>query len=171
VYNLLVREQRDIKTVEVKSKMEAIEILRRSDVFHYLEENELKIVEKMCTPQVFEAGTIICKQDIEEKNIYVIEEGLVSILLELGPTDKRQIQTAANFECFGWAATIPPFRCTATAKALERTRVLAFTGMELRNLIYTNPKLCAEIAGGVAYVISQRLRAAFNQLMGVAYQD
>ena len=151
--------------------MEAIEVLRRSDVFHYLEEDELELVEKMCTPQVFEAGAIICKQDKEEENIYIIEEGLVSIILELGPTDKRQIQTAANFECFGWSATIPPFRCAATAKALERTKALAFNGRELRNLIYTDPKLCAEIAGGVAYVISQRLRAAFTQLMGVTYQD
>jgi len=151
--------------------MEAIEVLRRSDVFHYLEEDELKLAEKMCTPQVFEAGAIICRQDVEAENIYVIEEGLVSILLELGPTDKRQIQTATNFECFGWSATIPPFRSSSTAKALERTRVLAFNGRELRNLISTNPKLCAEIAGGVAYVISQRLRAAFSQLMGVSYQD
>lgn len=151
--------------------MEVIEVLKRSDIFHYLDENELKLVENMCTRQVFETGTIICKQDSEEGNIYVIEEGLISIILELGPTDKRQIQTATNFECFGWSATIPPFRCIATAKALERTRVLAFNGMELRNLIYTNPKLCAEIAGGVAYVISQRLRISFAQLMGVTYQD
>jgi len=151
--------------------MERLEVLRRSDIFHYLDENELKAVEKMCTPEVFEAGTTICKQDREEGKIYVIEEGLVSILLELGPTDKRQIQAASNFECIGWSATIPPFNCTATAKALEKTKTLAFDGRELRNLIYTNPKLCAEIAGGVAYVISQRLRAAFTQLMGVAYQD
>lgn len=151
--------------------MEPIEVLRRSDVFHYLEEDELKEVVKMGTPQVFEAGTIICRQDKEEENVYVIEEGLVSILLELGPTERRQIQTAANFECFGWSATVPPFRCTSTAKAIEKTKVLAFKGMELRNLISTNPKLCAEIAGGVAYVISQRLRAAFSQLMGVTYQD
>lgn len=151
--------------------MDKAEILKRSDVFHYLDDEELKIVEKMATPMVFEAGTIICKQDTEAENIYVIEEGLVSIILELGPTDKRQIQTANKFECFGWSATIPPFRSTCTAKALERTKVLAFKGKELRNLIYTNPKLCAEIAGGVAYVISQRLRAAFSQLMGVTYQD
>ena len=151
--------------------MEAIEVLRKSDVFHYLEEDELKEVAQMCTPQVFETGTIICRQDKEEENIYVIEEGLVSILLEMGPTEKRQIQTATNFECFSWSATVPPFRCTSTAKALERTKVLTFKGKELRNLIYTNPKLCAGIAGGVAYVISQRLRAAFSQLMGVSYQD
>ena len=151
--------------------METIEVLKRSDIFHYIEEDELKEVAKMCTPMTFETGTLICRQDKEGENVYIIEDGLVSIILELGPTDKRQIQTATNFECFGWSATVPPFRCTSTVKALEKTKVLAFKGMELRNLIYTNPKLCAEIAGGVAYVISQRLRAAFSQLMGVTYQD
>jgi CRP-like cAMP-binding protein len=151
--------------------MEPIEVLRKSDIFHYLEENELRLAAEMCTPRVFEAGTTICRQDTEAENIYVVEEGLVSIILELGPTDKRQIQTATDFECFGWSATIPPFRYSSTSKAVERTKVLVFNGMELRNLISSNPKLCAEIAGGVAYVISQRLRAAFSQLMGVSYQD
>lgn len=151
--------------------MDKLEVLKRSDVFHYLDDDDLRAVEKMCTLEVFEAGTIICRQGEEHEKLYVIEEGLVSIILELGPTDKRQIQAASNFECIGWSASIPPFRTTCAAKALERTKVLAFNGRELRNLIYTNPKLCAEIAGGVAYVISQRLRAAFTQLMGVAYQD
>ena len=151
--------------------MDKLEVLRKSDVFHYLEDGELKEVEKMCMPEVFEAGTIICKQDKEQDKLYVIEEGLVSVLLELGPTDKRQIQAASNFECVGWSASIPPYRCTCSARAMEKTKVLAFNGKELRNLVYTNPKLCAAIAGGVAYVISQRLRAAFTQLMGVAYQD
>ena len=151
--------------------MDKLEVLGRSDVFHYLVEDDLKVVEKMCTSEVFEPGTIICKQGREQDKLYVIEEGLVSILLELGKFDQRQIQAASSFECFGWSASIPPYRCTCTVKAVERTKVLAVNGMELRNLVYTNPKLCAEIAGGVAYVISQRLRAAFTQLMGVTYQD
>jgi CRP/FNR family cyclic AMP-dependent transcriptional regulator len=151
--------------------MDRIEVLRKSDVFHYLEDDELRAVEKMATEEVFEPGAIIFRQDKDAEKIYVIEEGLVSICLEMGPTDKRQIQAATNFECFGWVATIPPFRRLCMAKAVERTKVLTFNGMELRNLINTNPKLCAEIAGGVAYVISRRLQAAFTQLMGVTYQD
>jgi CRP-like cAMP-binding protein len=151
--------------------MDKLEVLKRSDVFHYLDDDDLKVVGEMCTSEVFEAGEIICRQDKESEKLYVIEDGLVSVLLELGPTDRRQIQAASNFECFGWSASIPPYRCVCSVKALERTKVLAFHGKELRNLVYTNPKLCAEIAGGVAYVISQRLRAAFSQLMGVAYQD
>jgi CRP-like cAMP-binding protein len=151
--------------------MDTTEIIRRSDIFHYLDEDELRAVAKMCARQVFEAGTTICKQDAEESNTYLIEDGLVGIILEMGPRDKRQIQTAVNFECFGWSATIPPYRCVATAKALENTTVLVFKGRELRELVDSNPKLCAKIAGGVAYVISQRLRSAFTQLMGVTYQD
>ena len=151
--------------------MEKLEVLRRSDIFHYLDENGLKAVAKMCKEQVFEPGTIIFRQDKEADKIYVVEEGLVSVLLELGPTDRRQLQAASNFEAFGWTATIPPFRHLATVKALERTKVLVFDGKELRNLIDTNPKLCCEVAGGVAYVISQRLRTAYAQLMGCTYQD
>jgi CRP-like cAMP-binding protein len=151
--------------------MDKLEVLKRSDIFHYLDEADLKIVEKMATGEVFEPGEIIFRQDKHAERIYIIEDGLVSILLEMGPTDKRQIQSASNFQCFGWSATIPPFRRLCMVKAVERTKVLAFDGMELRNLVDTNPKLCAEIAGGVAYVISQRLKSAFEQLMGCTYQD
>ena len=45
--------------------MNTLEVLRRSDIFHYLDEDELKLVEKMCTPQVFETGAVICRQDAE----------------------------------------------------------------------------------------------------------
>ena len=151
--------------------MNKLEVLKRSDLFHYLDENDLKVVAEMCVREEFKPGEIIFRQGRDAEKIYVIEEGLVSLLLELGTTDKRQIQAASNFECFGWAATIPPYRRLNMAKAEEKTKVLAFDGKELRNLVNTNPKLCAEIAGGVAYVISQRLRAAFSQLMGDAYQD
>ncbi|GAH60273.1 unnamed protein product [marine sediment metagenome] len=151
--------------------MDKLEVLRRSDVFHYLDDEDLKTVAEMCTTEVFEAGKTIFRQDQENEKLYVIEDGLVSVLLELGLTDKRQIQAASNYECFGWSASIPPYRSVCTVKAMEKTKVLAFKGKDLRNLVYTNPKLCAGIAGGVAYVISQRLRDSFSQLMGVTYQD
>ena len=151
--------------------MDKLEVLRRSDVFHYLDDEDLKAVAEMCTEEVFEAGKTIFRQDRENEKMYVIEDGLVSVLLELGPTDRRQIQSASNYECFGWSASIPPYRSICTVKALEKTKVLAFKGKDLRNLVYTNPKLCVEIADGVAYFISQRLRDSFSQLMGVSYQD
>lgn len=151
--------------------MDKLEVLKRSDLFHYLDESDLKKVAEMCTVEEFKPGEIIFRQGKEAEKVYVIESGLVSLQLELGSTERRQIQAASNFECFGWAATVPPYRRLSMAKAVEKTRVLAFDGMELRNLVDTDPKLCAEIAGGAAYVISLRIRSAFSQLMGDAYQD
>ncbi len=151
--------------------MDKLEVLKKSDVFHYLEDAALRVIAEMCTAEVFEPGAIICKQGKEQDKLYVIEEGLVGVFLELGPLDCRQIQAGANSESFGWSALIPPHLCTTTVKALERTRVFVFNGKDLCNLIDTDPRLYAKITEGVGYVVSQRLRAAFNQLMGVTYQD
>ena len=150
--------------------MDALEVMRKSDVFQYLSDDELKELEKMCRHEVFEPGTTIFRQDKEAIEMYVIEEGSVSILFELSPADLRQIQAASNFECFGWAATMPPYRRQRTVKALEKTKVLTFSGEEIHNLINTNPRLLANIMVGVAHVIYKRLQTAFTQLMGVTYQ-
>ena len=149
--------------------MDKLEVLKRSDIFHYLDEDDLKTIGDMATEETFKPGEIIFRQGEDSDKIYVIEEGLVSIIIELGPTDKRQVQAATNLECFGWSATIPPYRRVRTAKALEKTKVYSFNGMELRKLVHTNPRLCAAIAGGVAYVISQRLKMAFEQIIGFTY--
>ena len=150
--------------------MDAIEVLRRSDVFHYLDDDDLREMGKMCTAETFEAGVTLFKQNRELEKLYVIQKGCVAIQLELGVTDRRQMQAANAFECVGWEATIPPFRAMTTVQALETTTVLAFNGKAMRNLYFTNPSLCCACAGGVAYVISQRLKSAFSQLMGVASQ-
>jgi CRP-like cAMP-binding protein len=92
-------------------------------------------------------------------------------MLELGPTDRRQIQAVSDFGCFSWTAVIPPYHHICTAKALEKTRVLAFDGKQLRELVNVDPRLCSEVMAGIAFVMSQKLRMSFTQLMGVTYQD
>ena len=150
--------------------MEMAEVLSRSELFHTLNDEEFREVERLCRRHEFEAGTIIFRQDKEAEDIYIVESGLVSLLLELSPMDMRQIQAVSDYECFGWSAIVPPYQRSCTAKAVEKTKVLAFNGKDLRYLFFTNPMLCANITSGVAYVLSQRLRATYNQLMGVTYQ-
>jgi signal-transduction protein with cAMP-binding, CBS, and nucleotidyltransferase domain len=151
--------------------MEKLEVLRRADVFQLLDEEELRELAEMCTEEVFEPGTIILSQSGPSEKLYIIAEGLVSINLEISPLDVRQIQAASNFQCIGWTSTIPPYKGLGTIKAIERTKVLAFHGKRLRALVYTKPALTAKIAGGIAQVISGRLRKAYEQCLGVTYED
>ena len=151
--------------------METVEAMKKADVFSRLSEEDLTELAKLCRYEEFEAGTTIFRQDTAATDMYVVEDGLVSIMLELGPTDRRQIQAVSDFGCFSWPAMVPPYNHVCTAKALEKTRVLAFDGKQLRELINVNPRLCAEVLAGVAYVMAQKLRMSFTQLMGVTYQD
>jgi len=151
--------------------MDKLEVLRKCELFRELNDEQLSLVEKMCTSEVFEPGAIICKQDRKENKIYVIEEGLVAIILEAGPLSQRQVQAASNFEVVGWSALIEPYISTATAKAMEKTKVLVFDAHELGHLFHTKPDIMYKVGSAVACVVAKRLRYAYTQLLGVTSQD
>ncbi len=151
--------------------MNKVELLKRSDLFRELDGEHLALVAKIATHQVFDAGTIIYKQGSITERIYVIEQGIVGIILEVGPLAQRQVQAAANFESFGWSAMIPPYTSTATVKALETTRVIGFNGRELTAYCNTHSEVGFKIMQAVARVISARLRQTYAQLLGVIDED
>lgn len=151
--------------------MDKIEVLKRSDLFRELDDEHLALVAKIGTDQVFDAGTVIYKQGAVAELIYVVEDGLVGIILEVGPLAQRQVQAAANFESFGWSAMIPPYSRTATVKALEQTKVIVFNGRELSAFCTTYCDVGFKIMQAVARVIAERLRQAYIQLLGVTDED
>ena len=151
--------------------MDKLEILERSDLFRELKDKQISLIGKLCTAEVYEAGTIIHRANTMIDKLYIVEEGLVGIILEPGPLSHRQLQAVCNFETFGWEALIPPHLATATAKALEKTKVLAFNGKELCDLCQSTPDVGCPICQGVARVVAHRLHAAYMQCLGVTAQD
>ena len=143
-------------------------VLRKCDMFRALDDKQLREVEKMCVPGEFEAGTIVCKQGCKEEKLYVVEHGAAGIILEVGPLAQRQVQAVTDYEVFGWSAMLAPYTCTATVKALEKTKVLAFDGQELSALCVTKPEIGCKVSRGIARVVAARLHQAYAQLLGVA---
>ena len=147
--------------------MDKIEVLKRSDLFRELDDEHLALAGETGNDQVFDGGTVIYKQGSTADLIYVIEEGLVGIILEVGPLSQRQVQAAANFESFGWSAMIPPYTRTATVKTLEQTKVIVFDGRELTAFCTAHGEEGFKIMQALARVIAERLRQAYVQLLGV----
>ena len=142
-------------------------VLRKCDMFRSLDDKQLREVEKMCDYERFEAGTVICKQGNKEEKLFVVEHGAVGIILEVGPLAQRQVQAVTDYEVFGWSAMLDPYICTATVKALENTKALAFNGLELSGLCVTRPEIGCRMSRGIARVIAGRLRQSYAQLLGV----
>ncbi len=151
--------------------MTKLEVLKRCPFVRELDDAQLSEIAKLGKFEEYKPGENVCRQGRSQEKIYVIEEGLVGLYLELGPVTQRQIQTASNFEVVGWSAMLPPFRCTAMVRAIESTRVLAFDGKELIDLCNTRPDIGNKVHRGLASAIAVRLHNAFTQLMGVCVQD
>lgn len=151
--------------------MDKIEVLKRSDLLRDMTDEQLGVLEEMCTPEMFEPGTIISKQGRIEEKVYIIEEGLVGIILEVGPLAQRQVQAVCDFETFGWSGMIQPHTSTATVKAIEKTKVLGFDGQQLCDLCLTKPEIGCKLGRAMARVVATRLRQAYTQLLGVTSQD
>ena len=151
--------------------MNKFEILKRCDLFRNLDDEQLRIVEKLCTSEVFEPGAIICKQGTHADKLYLIEHGTVGIILEVGQLSQRQVQAATDCEVVGWSALIEPYILTATVKAIEKTTVLAFDAHELGHLLRDRPDMEHKIGHGLVYVVARRLNEAYKQLLGITAQD
>lgn len=147
--------------------MTKIEVFKRCPFVRELNDEQLKFLANMCFSEVFEVGESLVKQGRTQEEIYLIEDGLVGIYLELGPMTQRQLQSASNFEVIGWSAMIPPYRAHNTVKAIETTKVLTFKGKELVKLCDTHSEIACKIHRGLATVIAERLEHAFTQLLGV----
>ena len=147
--------------------MNKLEVLEKSDLFGGLDNEQLSLVAELCTSEVFESGETICKQGKKLDKLYIIEDGLAGVFLELGPTTRRQIRASSRFETFGWSALLPSRRSGTTSVALERTKVLACDGQELVNLCRSNHDICFKVQGGLLQVVLGRLDNAYVQLMGV----
>ncbi len=151
--------------------MNKIDVLKKCSFFSDLTEEQLKVLANMASNATFEVGEALARQGRAQEKMYVIEEGLVGLYLELGPMAHRQIQAASNYDVIGWSAMLQPFRSTTTAKAIETTKVLAFHGTDLMGLCHTVPPIGCKVHRGLASVVAMRLHNAYTQLMGVTSQE
>jgi len=146
------------------------QVLGKCDLFKDLDEKQIEVVEKMCTEEEFDAGAEICKQGRKEEKLHVIVDGVAGIILEVGPLTQRQVQSVCQYQVFGWSSMLDPFTCTATVKAIKRTKTLAFNGEKLNGLCLTHPEIGCKIFRGIARVVATRLRETYTQLLGVSGQ-
>jgi CRP/FNR family cyclic AMP-dependent transcriptional regulator len=149
--------------------MVGLEALRKSDLFEGLSDDELAAIAKMAREETYSVGAIIFRENEVAKNLYIVREGRVAILIEIGRGKQTVIDTVCRNASFGWSAMVPPYLLTGTAKAMERTRVIALTGQDLRELCRMNCGTCYTIMEKLSTIISDRLKDTRLQLISLMY--
>ena len=153
----------------MESIEEFVEILKRTEVFVGLNDEELKIVAALPSMRlrVFEAGQVVSAEGDPAEDLYVLVDGKVELRLpvQFGMGDEKReitVDTVHKGSIFGWSALVPPYSFNRTSVCVETSTVLSVNGKELIKIMDLNEHIGYEIMRSIACVIASRLRTPNN---------
>jgi len=145
--------------------MDAMQLLRRCELFIGLSDNELEKISALTSWRkvTFTEGEFIFHEDVEAKDFYIMENGLVRLVVSYQDKsfDKLMqipIDVITKGDVFGWSSIVSPHFSTMSAICIEPSSVVVVDGAELKQLLDTNQSMGYEVMQGLVRVIGARLR-------------
>ncbi len=150
--------------------MVSIPLLKKFYIFEGLTEGELRRIAPICREEVYEPGEVIFKEGEVAKDLCLVVDGKVALEIELQPWPHAPIRhttvdLVTRGETFGWSALVEPYIFTLSAKCVERAKVIAIDGSELRRLLDTDSHIGYKVMGKLSHVVASRLRDTRAKLM------
>jgi CRP/FNR family transcriptional regulator, cyclic AMP receptor protein len=108
-----------------------------------------------CTEESIAEGTTLCEEGARAENLYILEDGAVSIRFAKGAHYAIQ----ENGKILGWSFLVPPNRYTASVVTIRPSRVLAIKSPDFYTLVNQEPKMGLRIMNNLAQVVAGRMKA------------
>lgn len=135
---------------------ERILMVKRSPIFSEVNTEDLRIVAREMEEASYFSGDRIFNIDEYGDHMYIIERGKVGISLQSIKKPTEYIATMDAGECFGEMNLLDELPRSASAHAIEDTKLLSLEKTKLRALIINYPQLSMGMLKG----LSLRLRGA-----------
>jgi len=127
-----------------------VNYLKQSDIFYQFTPTQLEMVANLCQETVFQAGEVIFEENSNSKELYIITQGEVDILIKpakislLGMLEDEEatVATLRRGQSFGEVALVDEGLRSASARAAQKeTRLLVISRDKLIMLCETYPQL------------------------------
>jgi CRP/FNR family cyclic AMP-dependent transcriptional regulator len=145
-----------------------VNYLKQSDIFYQFTSTQLELVANLCREVAFQAGEVIFKENSNSKELYIITQGVVEILIDpstVGPIsmkDKQKeslIATLRRGQSFGEIALVDEGLRSASAYAAQKdTRLLVITRDKVIMLCETYPQLGYRLMYNLAADLAMKIR-------------
>lgn len=144
--------------------------LKGIEFFKDLTDDELESVGAICEEVGFKGGEMVFKDGAPARGIYVLEDGKVSIEIEINGGKQVSVLTiSGSGEPFGWSALVEPFKFTANARCVEDSIIISIDGKALLGLIEKNYRMGFFIMTRIAKMVSERVGFSRRQLLNCYY--
>jgi CRP/FNR family transcriptional regulator, cyclic AMP receptor protein len=142
--------------------------LRQADLFDQLTQTQLEMISNLCQEVICSEGQIIFEEYSSCKELYIITQGQVDILVSPGAsgTEKNStsksnsiIATLRRGQNFGELALVDEGLRSATAKATQKdTRLFVIPREKLLTLCETYPQLGFRLMYNIAADLTMKIR-------------
>jgi CRP-like cAMP-binding protein len=142
-----------------------VNFLKQSDVFYQLTPAQLELVANLCQESKYQAGDFIFKESSTGKELYIIAQGEVEILIHHGSSEPATkegeivIATLRRGQSFGEVALVDEGLRSASARASQaETRLLIIPRDRLIMLCETYPPLGYRLMHNLAADLAMKIR-------------
>lgn len=141
-----------------------VNFLKQSDIFFQFTPTQLELVGNLCQEVIYGAGDIIFQENSSSKELYVIVQGEVDILINrntTGDLEKKETAVARlrRGQSFGEVALVDEGLRSASAKAAQKeTRLLVIQRDKLIMLCETYPQLGFRLMHNLAADLAMKIR-------------
>jgi len=144
---------------------ELITFLKQSDIFYQFTQTQLELVANLCQEKNFAAGETIFEENSSHKELYIIVQGEIDILVDPGivglnnQSEKVSIATLRRGQSFGEVALVDEGLRSATARAKgKEARLLVIPREKLIMLCETYPQLGYRLMYNLAADLAMKIR-------------
>jgi CRP/FNR family transcriptional regulator, cyclic AMP receptor protein len=144
---------------------EIITSLKQSDVFYQFTQTQLELVANLCQEKAFDAGEVIFEENNSSKELYIVVQGEVDILVNpgivstKGSAEKVAITTMRRGQSFGEIAVVDEGLRSATAQARNKgATLLVIPRDKLIMLCETYPQLGYRLMYNLAADLAMKIR-------------
>lgn len=141
-----------------------VNFLKQSDIFYQFTPTQLELVGNLCQEVVFNAGELVFQENSGSKELYVITQGEVDILINrssANDSDKKESAVARlrRGQSFGEVALVDEGLRSASARAAQKdTRLLVIQRDKLIMLCETYPQLGYRLMYNLAADLAMKIR-------------
>ena len=137
--------------------------LKESSIFSKVTTDDLRYVAQALEEDTFFANERIFDINDQGEHLYIITEGKIGISIDSDPSKKEYVAFIGPGEVFGEMNLVDDLPRSATAHAIEDTRVLSLEKSQLSGLLLSYP----EIGIGMMRALSLKIREGHAQYVSL----
>jgi CRP-like cAMP-binding protein len=142
-----------------------VNFLKQSDIFYQFTSTQLELVANLCHEATYNAGDVIFRENSGSKELYVIAQGEVDILINSGTSGNGMnhsgtpVARLRRGQSFGEVALVDEGLRSASARAAQKdTRLLIIQRDKLVMLCETYPQLGYRLMYNLAADLAMKIR-------------